>query len=125
MSKTKEYKKILCKYLAQFTFNKIINENDYKIINEFLSDDTIILSKKELTKFIKCKAFIDPSYQVYKNSGNVVPYILESFLDLKIRTMFNGDKSDANIDGIMEKYIVNNYLTELENLGETDPNEWH
>lgn len=59
MSKTKEYKKVLYKYLAQLTFTKTINENDSKIIDELLSDDTIILSKKTLKKYIKVKELSD------------------------------------------------------------------
>ena len=121
MSKTKEYKKVLCKYLAQLMFTKVISENDYKIINEFLSDDTIILSKKELSKFIKFRAFIDPSFP-RKDTDKIVPFVLEIFLDLKSRPMYLCSLNE-NDDILLSKYVIECYLNVLENLGENEQDE--
>lgn len=124
MSKTKECKKILCKYLSQFSFNRIINESDYKIINEFLSDDTIILSKKELSKLIKYRVFIDPLLDrpIFKDTDSIVPFTVEIFLDLKVRRRFYNDVNENN-NFLLDEYIIKDYLLALENLGEPKQDE--
>lgn len=58
MSKTHLIKNTIKKYLYHYE-NKIESSKDKAILEYFLSDDTIILSKKMLKKYIKVKELSD------------------------------------------------------------------
>lgn len=150
MSKTHLIKNTIKKYLYHYVFseNKIESSQDKAILEYFLSDDTIILSKKMLKKYIKVKELSDETLpphllrfeeiEEWKEEREPKPFVdikiakdryvtvfskkREIYLDLKIQQSYA--YCEKNVEKFIKEWKQHEpladdfFLTALENMSD-------